>query len=88
MTTFLSPENDINAVGYSFLKKGVKKALSFFKLNVENYPESANAFDSLCEAYMILGNTINAIKNYKTVLRLDPNNNNNVKEIIRKLKAK
>ncbi|MGK0414628.1 MAG: putative alpha/beta superfamily hydrolase, partial [Polaribacter sp.] len=52
---FLPPENDINTIGYEYLKKDKKKALAFFKLNATNYPTSSNAFDSLGEVYMLLG---------------------------------
>ena len=62
---FLPPENDINAIGYEYLRKDKKKALAFFKLNVANYPTSSNAYDSLGEGYMLLGDKKSAIKNYK-----------------------
>jgi len=31
----------------------IKEAIEIFKLNVEEYPESGNVYDSLGEAYMI-----------------------------------
>ena len=84
---FLPPENEINSIGYYHIKNDVKKALPFFKLNVKNYPTSSNAFDSLGEMYMLLGNKKNAIKNYKESFRLNPRNEN-AKQMIRKLKFK
>ena len=50
------------------------KALEFFTLNVENYPESSNSYDSLGEAYEALGDTKRAIENYKKSLELNPGN--------------
>lgn len=84
---FLPPENAINTIGYEHLGTDKKKALAFFKLNATNYPTSANAFDSLGEVYMLLGDTENAIRNYKMSLELD-RNNENAKKMIRKLQTK
>jgi len=78
---FLPPENDINAIGYVYQGKDKKKALAFFKLNVANYPISPNAFDSLGEVYMNLGDNKNAIRNYKMYLVLDSKNENAKKKI-------
>ena len=48
--------------------------LKFLKLNVEDYPQSSNTYDSLGEAYMIDGNKELAIKNYQRSIELDPKN--------------
>jgi predicted alpha/beta superfamily hydrolase len=46
------PENLINQMGYQFLRSGKpEEAISVFKANVERYPNSANVYDSLAEAY-------------------------------------
>ena len=46
------PENLINQMGYQFLFDGKPEdAIAVFKTNVERYPESANVYDSLAEAY-------------------------------------
>jgi tetratricopeptide (TPR) repeat protein len=47
-----TPENLINRLGYQFLN-GDKPddAIAVFKANVERYPNSANVYDSLAEAY-------------------------------------
>lgn len=46
------PENLINQMGYQFLLNGKpEEAIAVFKANVERYPESANVYDSLAEAY-------------------------------------
>jgi hypothetical protein len=66
-------ESDTNAFGYSLLRrKQVNEAIEVFKLNVEAYPQSANAFDSLGEAYMVRGDKEKAIENYQRALALDP----------------
>lgn len=81
---FLPPENEINTIGYYHLNNDVKKAYQFFKLNVENYPTSSNAFDSLGEVYMLLGDKQNAINSYKKSFELDAGNEN-AKKMINKL---
>ena len=46
------PENLINQMGYTFLANGKREeAIAVFQLNIERYPESANVYDSLAEAY-------------------------------------
>jgi len=46
------PENLINQMGYqSLFAKRFDEAIAIFKTNVERYPESANVYDSLAEAY-------------------------------------
>jgi hypothetical protein len=43
-------------------------------LNVENFSNSSNSYDSLGEAYEALGDTEKAIENYKKSLELNPAN--------------
>jgi tetratricopeptide (TPR) repeat protein len=80
-------ENQLNALGYRLL--GVKKlreALEIFKLNAEAYPQSANVYDSLGEAYMINGDRESAIRNYQRAVELNPQNTNAI-EMLKKLRA-
>lgn len=74
-------EDLVNYLGYQFLytHRDISKAMFYFKMNVDNYPLSSNAFDSLAEAYMVVGDKVNAIKYYKTALQLNPNNWNSKK---------
>src|SRR4029077_15478169 len=44
-------EGALNRLGYMLLEKGRNAdAVAIFKLNVEEYPKSGNAYDSLAEA--------------------------------------
>lgn len=79
-------ESDLNRLGYSVLSSNPKEAAKIFSLNVDFYPESSNAYDSLGEAYMELANNKKAIKNYQRSLELDPENNN-ASEMILKMEA-
>lgn len=79
-------EGQMNALGYSLLqKKQVNEAIEVFKLNVEAYPQSANAYDSLGEGYLLRGDKEKAIENYQKALDLDPKSEN-AKEVLKKLK--
>lgn len=70
-------EAELNELGYRLLKaKKPAEAVEIFRLNVEAYPKSSNAYDSLAEAYMVSGNRELAIQNYRTSLQLDPRNSN------------
>lgn len=66
-------ESDMNGFGYSLLRrKQVNEAIAVLKLNVEAYPQSANVYDSLAEAYLISGDREKAIENYRKALAIDP----------------
>lgn len=75
---FSPPESLVNRIGYRMLRSRDEneksKALAFFILNTENFPNSFNAFDSLGETYESLGDNKKAIENYKKSLELNPNN--------------
>ena len=72
-------EAQMNRLGYNLLGlKRVKDAIEVFKLNVEDYPQSFNTYDSLGEAYMIDGNKELAIKNYERSVELNTMNANGV----------
>ena len=60
-----------------------KEALEIFKLNVYLYPESANTYDSVAEAFEANGERELAVKNYRRSLELDPNNANAVRQLKR-----
>lgn len=64
-------ENLVNGLAYHSLKtKQFAKAQHLFEMNVENYPESANAFDSLGDFYNDRGDKVNAVKCYKQALNI------------------
>ena len=80
-------EGDINSLGYRLLsRKRIPEAIEILKLNVEAYPNSANVYDSLGEAYFVSGNTPQAIQNYEKSLTLDPANTN-AAMMLKKLKG-
>lgn len=79
-------ESQLNSFGYQLLQVGkVDLAIAILKLNAESYPQSANVYDSMGEAYMIKGNKEEALLNYEKSLKLNPKNKN-AEENIKKLK--
>lgn len=78
-------ETCINHLGHKYLRAGENSnAIEIFKLNVKEYPESWNVYDSLGEAYMKNGNKKLAIDNYKKSIELNPENSH-AKEMLAKL---
>ena len=78
-------EDNINSKGYDLMKENkVQQAIEVFKLNVYAFPRSANAFDSLGEAYLEAGNKVLAVENYKKSLLINPKNEN-AREVLKKL---
>jgi CubicO group peptidase (beta-lactamase class C family) len=69
------PESFINSIGYNYLgNKKYQESIKIFILNVELFPRAFNTYDSLGEAYMMVGDIEKAIFNYKKSLELNPNN--------------
>jgi tetratricopeptide (TPR) repeat protein len=78
--TYNFDEDELNALGYQLLHANkFKEAIRVLQLNVEAYPQSANVYDSLGEAYMDDGNKPLAIANYQRSLQLNPKNRGAVK---------
>jgi len=70
-------ERNINLLGYQLLQsQRIDDALKVFTLNVNSFPESWNAYDSLAEAYMVNGDNQQAIKYYQKSLQINPDNEN------------
>ena len=66
-------ESDLNSWGYRLMRQGkMAEAIAVFRLNTEAYPNSANVYDSLAEAYLRNGDKQLARENYRKALELDP----------------
>lgn len=67
-------EMEINFIGYDFLsRKLYKTAGSLFKLNVDNYPESFNVYDSYGDYFIAIGDQANAAIQLKKALAIKEN---------------
>lgn len=81
-------EAEFNNWGYNLLsRKRHQDAIEVLKMNVEMYPESFNAYDSLGEAYMNAGEKELAIENYEKSLKFNSRNTNAVDQL-KRLKEK
>jgi len=70
-------EADFNALGYRLLEENsLEFALYVFTKNVQLYPGSSNAYDSLGEAFVKAGRKAEAIESYRRSLALNPGNAN------------
>jgi uncharacterized protein len=68
------PESETNVWAYRFLqRKHFRKAESFFRMNVQNYPESSNAYDSYGDFFVAIGDKIKAIEFFQKALSLKEN---------------
>ncbi|NOT94553.1 alpha/beta hydrolase-fold protein [Ferruginibacter sp.] len=64
-------ESQVNNLAYHMLKqKQFTKAEALFKLNITNYPETANCYDGLGDFYLATTDTLKAIANFKKTLSL------------------
>jgi hypothetical protein len=69
----IATEAELNAYGYQLLGQNqYDKAIEVLALVTQRFPKSANAWDSLGEAYAVKGDKDNAIKNFKKSLSLNP----------------
>jgi hypothetical protein len=81
-TRLLFSESQLNGVGYLYLNQDrVKEAQVVFKLNIEAYPESFNAYDSYGEALMADHQYELAVQNYARSVELNPGNENGRKKL-------
>ena len=84
----VSPEFEVNLLGYDRLQAGDKEdAIELFKLNAEAYPASANAQDSLSDGYLAAGRKELALAAEEKCVELLPGDKSNaqVKEQLGKL---
>ena len=67
-------ESTINTLGYNSLYlNNLKLAAYFFELNIANYPDSYNAFDSMGDYYLATGDKKSAIRMYRKALSIHEN---------------
>ena len=68
---------ELNTLGYLHLRSNeMDKALYIFDLNTKIFPYKYNVYDSLGEAYLKNNDLTNALRHYKTVLELKPEDEN------------
>jgi tetratricopeptide (TPR) repeat protein len=73
---FKLSEEDINQWGYQLLAADAdtSKAIAIFRLGTSTYPDSANLYDSLGEAFETAKSNASALASYGHSLKLNPGN--------------
>jgi predicted alpha/beta superfamily hydrolase len=67
----LPQESFVNGLAYNFLAtKMLSKAFSLFEMNIRNYPNSFNVYDSMGDYYAAINNKEKAIEYYEKTLKL------------------
>ena len=76
-------EAELNNLGYFLMQqlKQTDNALKLFEFNVELFPKSWNAYDSLAEVWLAKGDGKKALAFYQKSLELNPANENGKKAI-------
>ena len=71
----LPPEPFINGLGYAFIDdpKTQDKANALFSMNVQNYPNSSNVYDSMGDCYLAQQDSVKALELFKKALEVGDN---------------
>ena len=67
------------------IRNKIAEAIEIYKMHVELFPQSANVYERLAEAYLKVGNKELAIENYEKSLKLNPGSQGG-KEALKKLR--
>jgi imidazolonepropionase-like amidohydrolase len=81
----LASEQAVNVLGYTLLQeKKYHDAIAVLRMNTEDFPKSANTWDSLAEILYKSGDVAGGVANYKKALEVDPNypNANTAKKFV------
>ncbi|MBL0310784.1 MAG: alpha/beta hydrolase [Bacteroidetes bacterium] len=82
-------ESLVNGLGYYMLRqKQFIKAEALFKLNIANYPETANCYDGLGDLYLAKGDKLKAIESFKKTLtfKLIPETKEKLEKLLKEKK--
>lgn len=80
-----SNKSELNTLGYEFLRNNkTDEAIKIFTLNINEFPNLANAYDSRGEAYFSKKDYTSSKADYQKVLALEPTNQN-AKEMLYKI---
>ena len=68
------PEQFINSIGYGFMNNNMPdKAIALFDLNIQNYPESSNVYDSRGDCYLAHEDSVKALELFIKALEVGSN---------------
>lgn len=79
--------SELNKLGYELLRFGkINESIAIFKLATEEFPNNANLFDSLGEAYFTNKQYDLALNSYKKAIDLD-DKSENAKKMVEKIRS-
>jgi CubicO group peptidase (beta-lactamase class C family) len=79
---FMPDQNTLLLLSYSqLLANNLQDALEIMRLEVQEYPDYWNAYDSLAEMYLQAGDKQLAIRNYEKSIDLNPDNRNGIEKL-------
>lgn len=68
----LPDEHLINSLGYQFMEtRKMDMAYACFDLNIKNFPQSTNVYDSMGDYYVAKGDTVKAIESFSKALEIE-----------------
>ena len=74
-TSELLDEGNLNSLGYRLMrKKEYDNAVTVLKMNATLFPESANVYDSLADAYLAQGDSLQTYNNFIKTLEYNESN--------------
>jgi len=83
------PENLLNQVGYQLMNsKSFDRALDILTLNMKLHPNSPNAYDSVAECYLTMGDKVKAKEYYELAIQKNPGQTDYEKRILQNSKDK
>ena len=86
--TPVSGPEELNAFAYQYAQEGrVTDAIAVPKMNLLQFPNDGNSYDSMGEMDLMRGDTASALTHYQKALELDPSNTNAATALL-KLKGK
>ncbi len=74
-------ERTLNRIGYAMAKSRIEDAIKIFELNVREYPDSWNVYDSLGEGHEMNKNYKASVEFYKKSVERNPENKHGVQKI-------
>ena len=79
---YVFKEKEFNSLGYAFLYVNkTNEAIAILTLNVEQYPDSWNCYDSLGEAYTAAKKYHRAIENYEMAVKMNPEGEHSIAQL-------
>ncbi len=80
--------DELNNFAFQYVEAGrPADAIAVLRMNLQQFPEDGNTWDSLGEIYLMQGDAAAAITHYDKALALNPKNTN-AADVLRKLKDK